>query len=258
MSISASVARARCSALFTDATVVSSSSATSVAFHRSTSLRISTERCRGGQVLQRGDEREPDRLARFGHVGGVAVDRDHTFVGDRLARTGARGSADRARRRPSRSRAPSPSAGRGVAGCATCRSTRCWRCGTATSAATSGPRTRRCRARRGPSSPAPRLRPRNPSRACGSRSRSARAGGTRGRDRDRPRPRGERATSPRWYCGRTGEVLPYPVARLERPCRQGNPPAPDAVTLGNRPARLERPCRQGEPPAPDAVRPSSG
>ena len=77
--------------------------------------------------------------------------------------------------------------------------------------------------------------------------------GLRGRDRDRPRPRGERATSRRWYCGRAGSVLPYHVARLERPCRQGNPPAPDAVTLGNRPARLERPCRQGDPPAPDAV-----
>ncbi len=44
-----SVARARWSALFTDATLVSSSSATSAAFHRSTSHRISTARWRGGR-----------------------------------------------------------------------------------------------------------------------------------------------------------------------------------------------------------------
>ena len=49
VSRSASVARARCSALLTEATVVSSSSATSLAFQRSTSRRISTARCRGGR-----------------------------------------------------------------------------------------------------------------------------------------------------------------------------------------------------------------
>ena len=43
------VALARCSALFTDATVVSSSSATSIALQRSTSRRINTARCRGGR-----------------------------------------------------------------------------------------------------------------------------------------------------------------------------------------------------------------
>ena len=48
-SLASSVARARCSALLTDATLVSSSSATSVAFQRSTSRRISTARCRGGR-----------------------------------------------------------------------------------------------------------------------------------------------------------------------------------------------------------------
>ena len=47
--LAASVARARCSALLTDATLVSSSSATSSAFHRRTSRRISTARCRGGR-----------------------------------------------------------------------------------------------------------------------------------------------------------------------------------------------------------------
>jgi len=43
------VARARCSALVTDATLVSRSSATSDAFQRSTSHRISTARCFGGR-----------------------------------------------------------------------------------------------------------------------------------------------------------------------------------------------------------------
>ena len=41
--------RARCRALFTDTTLVSSSSATSVAFQRSTSRRISTARWRAGR-----------------------------------------------------------------------------------------------------------------------------------------------------------------------------------------------------------------
>ena len=48
-SLASSVARARCSALLTEATLVSSSSATSVAFQRSTSQRISTARWRGGR-----------------------------------------------------------------------------------------------------------------------------------------------------------------------------------------------------------------
>ncbi len=43
------MARARCSALLTDAVVVSSSEATSSAFQRSTSRRISTARWRGGR-----------------------------------------------------------------------------------------------------------------------------------------------------------------------------------------------------------------
>jgi hypothetical protein len=47
--LAASVARARCSALFTDTSVVSSSSATSLAFQRSTSRRMSTARCFGGR-----------------------------------------------------------------------------------------------------------------------------------------------------------------------------------------------------------------
>ena len=59
----ASVSRARCSELLTAAVVVSSCSATSRAEKPSTSRRISTARWRGGEVLQRGDERELDALA---------------------------------------------------------------------------------------------------------------------------------------------------------------------------------------------------
>src|SRR5262249_37511765 len=48
-SLASSDARARCSELFTDATLVSSSSATSLACQRSASRRISTARCCGGR-----------------------------------------------------------------------------------------------------------------------------------------------------------------------------------------------------------------
>ena len=47
-SLASSVARARCSALFTEATLVSRSSATSAAFQRRTSQRMSTARWRAG------------------------------------------------------------------------------------------------------------------------------------------------------------------------------------------------------------------
>ena len=48
-SFASRVARARWSALFTEATLVSSSSATSLACQRSTSQRIRHARCRGGR-----------------------------------------------------------------------------------------------------------------------------------------------------------------------------------------------------------------
>src|SRR5947208_758233 len=50
--LACSVTRARCSALFTDATLVSSSSATSLAFQRRTSQRIRTARWRGGRCCR--------------------------------------------------------------------------------------------------------------------------------------------------------------------------------------------------------------
>ena len=80
----ASVARARCSALLTEATVVPSSSATSSAFQCRTSRRMSTARWRGRQVLERRDERQPDRLAGDRDIGGIAAGR---------ARRGRRGPA---------------------------------------------------------------------------------------------------------------------------------------------------------------------
>ena len=46
------VARARCRALFTETTVVSSSSATSEACQHSTSRKMSTARCRGGRFCR--------------------------------------------------------------------------------------------------------------------------------------------------------------------------------------------------------------
>ena len=68
-SLDSSVARARWSALFTEATLVSSSSATSAAFQRSTSHRMSTARWRGGSCCSaatkasRTDSRAPTMSA---------------------------------------------------------------------------------------------------------------------------------------------------------------------------------------------------
>ena len=58
-----SVARARCSALFTAATLVSSAAAVSAAGQPRTSRAMSVARWRGGQHLERGEERELDGLA---------------------------------------------------------------------------------------------------------------------------------------------------------------------------------------------------
>ena len=76
--LAASVARARCSALLTDATVVSSSSATSLGLPAQDLAQDQHRPLAGRQVLQRGDEGEPDRLAGDGQVGRVAVARPAT------------------------------------------------------------------------------------------------------------------------------------------------------------------------------------
>ena len=120
------------------------------------------------QVLERGDEGEADRLARDGHLGGVAAGRHDACVGDRLdpGRFGERRRAAACRRSAARR---GPSVGRG-AGCAPSMSgRRSSRSGTARSAGTSGPRTSRTLARRARASPARRPRPRTPSRASGRR-----------------------------------------------------------------------------------------
>ena len=172
-SVCSRVARARCSALFTEATLVSSSSATSArlpAQHLAEDQRRALPR---RQVLQRGDEGEPDRLARGDHLGRVG----HQRVGDRLQpRHLGRAAGSRS---PARRRGRDPSAAR-AAGCPRAgRGRRSSRSGRATSGAPSGPRSGRGSARPGAASPAPRPRPRTASRACGSSARSARGGAAR-------------------------------------------------------------------------------
>ncbi len=193
---SASVARARCSALFTDAVVVSSSEATSSAFQRSTSRRISTTRWRAGQVLQRGDEREPHRLPRHRDLGRVPGLGQHPLVHHRLqpgvlaARADQRGLDGLPRRRRQVHGAARGPASRSSSGRRSSRS------GTATTARRSGPRTPPRTSRPAPSCPARRPRRRRPSPASGSSSRAARTGVRRARVRARPGSRG------RAGCGR--------------------------------------------------------
>ena len=177
--LAASVARARCSALLTDATVVSSSSATSSAFQRRTSRRMSTARWRGGRCwsaatnASRIDSRAtatsagspPVGTTRSSGIGSIQV---ASASGGAERRVGARRRADRSIGRARRWRAaehveadvggdpvqPRPQRRR-------------------------GPRTGRSRARRGRTSPGRRPRPRRPIRASGSSSRSARRGAAR-------------------------------------------------------------------------------
>ena len=77
------MARARWRALLTDATVVSRSSATSVACQRRTSRRISTARWRAGRCWRAVTKARRMRLLGLGHGGGVAVLRQHPTIGDR-------------------------------------------------------------------------------------------------------------------------------------------------------------------------------
>ncbi len=169
---------ARCSALFTDATVVSSSSATSVGLPAQHLAQDQHGALPRRQVLEGGDERQPDRL-RAATASSAGSRADGTAaVGHRLASSASRRGAARACVGGARAR-PDPSAGPGAGWPSACRSTRWWRCGTATSAARRDPRTGRSSATRAPASPAPRPRPRRPSRACGSSTPSARPGAPR-------------------------------------------------------------------------------
>ena len=105
------------------------------------------------QVLQRGDEREPDRLARDGLLGGVRDRLDPRHLGQDVA------GSPRSARAPGRG----PSAWRGARARSACRGRRSWRSGRATSGAPRGPRSGRTRARRAGTSPGPRPRPRTAS-----------------------------------------------------------------------------------------------
>ena len=88
-----SAARARWSPLLTAASVVSSIPATSAARNPSTSRSTSDRALRRRQVLQAGDEGEPDRLARL-----VALVRALGAVGDASSRTSGTAAATAARR----------------------------------------------------------------------------------------------------------------------------------------------------------------
>ena len=182
----ASVARARCSALLTDATrgvEQLGHLARLPAQHLAQDEHGALAR---RQVLEGGDEGQPDRSRGRRDLGRVAV------VGRRPGRrrsagtqacSGSSAPGERCSAVPTTARGPS--AGPGAGGRAACRGRRWWRCGTATTAATSGPRSGRSPSTPGPSSPARRPRPRSRSRASGSSSRSARAGTARGRSRPR-------------------------------------------------------------------------
>ena len=154
-----------------------SSSATSSAFHRSTSRRISTARCCGGRCCRAPmNASRIDSLATATSPGSPSGTTRPSGIGS-IHVASPRASSSVARSATAARRGPS--GGPGAACCRACRGRRWWRCGTATSAATSGPRTSRRPSTPGPSSPARRPRPRTPSRASGSSGRSARGGTAR-------------------------------------------------------------------------------
>ncbi len=88
----ARVARARWSALFTDAVVVSSSSATST--HRPSEHVAEHERgsLLGGKQLERADEREANGVTLRGNLGRVAIEIDHVGVRDSVRSSGRPGA----------------------------------------------------------------------------------------------------------------------------------------------------------------------
>ena len=129
----------------------------------------------GRKMLQRGHEREPDRLGtRLGRSRPRRVVRqrlDPRDLGQRV-QVGRDRLAARARDPSVEPAAPARSAGRG----------RRWsRCGRARSAARSGPRSDRCSSTRAGAFPERHPRPRRASRASGSSTRSARGDAARAR-----------------------------------------------------------------------------
>ena len=138
----ASVARARWSALLTDATVVPEQLGDLVGVPAQDLAQDQHRALAGRQVLERGDERQPDRLAGDGHLGRVTADGHGPIVRHRLdpGRLGQRGPERRVGR-GRRAHVHGPRAA--LAGAAACRGRRWWRSGTATSGARRGPRTDR-------------------------------------------------------------------------------------------------------------------
>ena len=167
------------------------------------------------QVLERGHEREADRLPRHGHLGRVAAVGHDPTVGHRLDPGGLRkGGGQRRVGAPTRARGPS--GGRGAGLRSACSGTRSSRCGTATIGAPRVPRTDRCHATRARASPAPRPRPRRPIPACGSSTRSARrdtAPAATWSLRPTARPRLVRPSAHSWSDHRTRGPAAAPTAR---------------------------------------------
>ena len=260
------MARARCRALFTDGHA-GVQQLGHLGWPASAAPRAGsgTARCRGGQVLEGGDEGEPDRFparppARPGRPPAGAT--RASGIGRHPARLG-----QHVRRstvgRPSTT-GPGPSAGPAAAALAACRGTRWWRCGTATTAARSGPRSRRRRARPAPSSPAPRPRPRSPSRASGSSSRSAPAGTPQAPARPAGRgPACHRGRSSLSQCTqnrRQSAASAAPPCRhpADTPAQEQQPdeacPPPHAVVRSSRLARAGEPPYAGAGPPVRVVR----
>ena len=178
-------ARARCSALFTDAVVMSSISADLGGRPLQHVAQDQHGPLPRRQELHRGDHGEPDALPAGHHRGRVAGDQRvrHRLEPRHLA------LLDRARRRrPSSVRRGRSAA---VAGCATPGRSgrRSSRSCAARCASTSGPRTGRTSATPARTSPAPDPRRRRPSRASGSSGRAAPAGTGRPSARTRCPPR---------------------------------------------------------------------
>ena len=158
------VARARCSALFAAATVVSSRSAVSLAGQPSTSRQISAARCFGGSTC--------------------SAARNASSI---VSRSTARAcQVVRARRAAGPDRAPATpprQSGSGVPAAAAGRGTRSSRCGTARRGRASHRRRCRANATHAGTSPGRHPRPRGTTRASGSSARAARADAARRRGR---------------------------------------------------------------------------
>ena len=236
---SLSVARARCNALFTDATLPSSSSAVSAAGQPSTSRRISTARCRGGRCW-------------------IAARNASSIVSRaiRLARSARRLQPVRERLQPRRC----PSWRRDVVRQCPCGEHPCRprgvEAGVGGDPVQPGPQVERpakcrCPSRPAGTSPAPGLPPRRTSRASGSSAPATRPGAARTRRPTRPStsdrdPPGDQGAGARGGLdlARAADWPSPRSARLRRPRRvtPGGMPHPLSCTEGFRSGRW-RPTR---------------